>query len=125
MVADRVEAQPGRKAASLLLQQMRSSVGMLFGQSFKKLFDCMVQSVVLYGSEAWGCNASLSSLDHLQLRVFRSFLGVARSHPRVSLFMEMDCLPLCWEAKMRCVRFWHKMMTHPDYENRIIRRAAI
>ena len=73
---------------------MRSSVGMLFGQSFKKLFDCMVQSVVLYGSEAWGCNASLSSLDHLQLRVFRSFLGVARSHPRVSLFMEMDCLPL-------------------------------
>jgi hypothetical protein len=92
MVADRVEA--GRKAASLLLQQMRSSVGMLFGQSFKKLFDCMVQSVVLYGSEAWGCNASLSSLDHLQLRVFRSFLGVARSHPRVSLFMEMDCLPL-------------------------------
>ena len=26
---------------------------------------------------------------------------------------------------MRCVRFWHKMMTHPDYENHIIRRAAM
>ena len=26
---------------------------------------------------------------------------------------------------MRCVRFWHKIVTHPDYENRIIRRAAM
>ena len=71
---------------------MRSSVGILFGQSFKKLFDCMVQSVVLYGSEAWGCNASLSSLDQLQLQVFRSFLGVARSHPRVSVHGHGDVL---------------------------------
>ena len=26
---------------------------------------------------------------------------------------------------MRCVRFWHKIMTHLDYEKLIIRRAAM
>ena len=82
---------------------------MLSGQYFKKLFECMVQSVNLYGSEVWGCNTSLMCLDQLQLRFLRSFFGVARSHPRVSLFAEMDCsLPLCWEARVRCVSFGMK-----------------
>ena len=26
---------------------------------------------------------------------------------------------------MTCVRFWHKRMTHHDYDNHIIRRAAL
>ena len=82
MVVDRVEA--GRRAANLLLQRVRTSVGMLSGGSFKKLFECMVQSVALYSSEVWGCNTSLVCLDQLQLRSLRSFFGVARSHPRVS-----------------------------------------
>ena len=85
----------------------------------------MVQSVAFYGSEVWGCNTSLLCLDQLQLRSLRSFFGVARSHPRVSLFVEMDCLPLCWEARVRCMKFWHKMMTHPVYENRIIKKVAL
>ena len=76
----------------------------------------MVQSVAFYGSEVWGCNTSLVCLNQLQLRSLRSFFGVARSHPRVSLFVEMDCLPLCWEARVRCMKFWHKVMTHPVYE---------
>ena len=85
-----------------------------FGWSFKKLFECMVQSVALYGSQVWGCNTSLMCLDQLQLRILSSFFGVARLHPRVSLFVEMDCLPLCWEARVRCMKFCHKVMTHPD-----------
>ena len=122
MVVDRVEA--GRRAANLLLQSVRTSVGMLSGRSFKKLFECMVQSVAVYGSEVWGCNTSLVCLDQLQLRSLRSFFGVARSHPKVSLFVEMDCLPLCWEARVRCMKFWHKVMTHPVHENRIIMEAV-
>ena len=39
MVVDRVEA--GRRAANLLLQHVRTSVGMLSGRSFKKLFELM------------------------------------------------------------------------------------
>ena len=74
---------------------------MLSGQSFKKLFECIVQSVALYGSEVWGCNTDLTCLDQLQLRILRSFFGVARSHRGVSLLVKMDCLPLCWEAKVR------------------------
>ena len=66
-------------------------------------------------------------LDQLQLRSLRSFFGVARSHPRVFLLVEMDCLPLCWEARVRCMKFWpwHKVMTHPDYENCIIKKVTL
>ena len=35
---------------------------------------------------------SLSSLDQLQLRVFRSFLGFARSQPRASVSVHGDGL---------------------------------
>ena len=42
MVDDRVEA--GRRALGSLLQGARSAVGVLFGGTFKKLYDSMVQS---------------------------------------------------------------------------------
>ena len=53
MVDDWVEA--GRRALGSLLQGAQTAVGVLFGCTFKKLYDSMVQSVLLYGAEAWGC----------------------------------------------------------------------
>ena len=80
MVDDRVEA--GRRALGSLLWGAQSTVGVLFGLTFKKLLDAMVQSVLLYGAEAWGCLRHLESLEQVQLRAFRSYFGVPRSHPR-------------------------------------------
>ena len=47
---DRVEA--GRRALGFLLRGAQSAVGVLFGYTFKKLLDSIVQSVLLYGAEA-------------------------------------------------------------------------
>ena len=49
MVDDRAEA--GRRALGSLLRGVQSAVGVLFGYTFKKLLDSMVQPVLLYGAE--------------------------------------------------------------------------
>ena len=104
MVDDRTEA--GRRAlGSLLLGFMQSAVGVLFGYTIKKLLDCMVQSVLLYEAEVWGCLRRLEPLEQVQLRSFQSYFGVPRSHPRTSLFVEMVVLSVGWEARIRCILF--------------------
>ena len=60
----------------------QSAIGVLFGCTFKKLYDSMVQSVLLYGAKAWGCLRCLEPLEQVQLRAFQSYSGVPRSHPR-------------------------------------------
>ena len=50
MVDDRAET--GRRALGSFLREVQSAVGELFGYTFKKLLDSMVQSVQLYGAEA-------------------------------------------------------------------------
>ena len=63
MVDDRAKA--GRWTMDSLL---RSAVGVLYGCTFRKLLLDLVQSVLLYGAEAWGCLRGLESMEHVQLR---------------------------------------------------------
>ena len=63
----------------------------------------MVQSVLLYGVKARGCLRCLESLEQVQLRAFRTYFDVPRSHPRMSLLVEMEALSVDWEARIRCV----------------------
>ena len=53
----------------------------------------------------------------------RIFLEVGRLHPKTSLQIEMGLLPWKWEAKMRCIQFWHKVMTMG--EERLVKRVAM
>ena len=77
----------------------------LFGCTFKKLYNSMVQSVLLYGAEAWGCLRCLEPLEQVQQRAFQSYFGVPRSHPRTSLLADMEVLSVGWEARLRCIGF--------------------
>ena len=122
MVDDRVEA--GRRALGYLLRGAQSAVGVLFGCTFKKLYDSMVQSVLLYGAEAWGCLRCLEPLEQAQLRAFRSYFGVPRSHSRTSLLAEMEVLSVVWEARIRCIGFWHRILIDQRYHQRLIQRLA-
>ena len=122
MVDDRVEA--GRRALGSLLRGAQSTVGVLFSRTFKRLLDAMVQSVLLYGAEAWGCLRRLESLEQVQLRAIQSYFGVPRSHPRTSLLVEMEVLSVGWEARMRCILFWHKILTDQQYHHRLVQRLA-
>ena len=54
-------------------------------------------------------------LEQVQLRAFWSYFGVPRSHPTTSLLAEMEVLSVGWEARMRCIGFWHRILTDQPY----------
>ena len=87
------------------MQRCRFSVGDLHIGTYRELMAAMVDTVVMYGAEVWGCLGKLKIIEQLQMRGFRMFLGVSRYHPRTALGMEMDVLPLVWEARIRCMLY--------------------
>ena len=46
-----------------------------------QLMQSLVESLLLYGAESWGCHQKLDGLYQLQLRALRIFFGVRRCAP--------------------------------------------
>ena len=90
---------------------------------FKKLMSALVDSTMLYGAEIWGCIRSVEAIEQVQLCAFCMFFGVGMLHPKASL-MEMESLPVVWEARVRCVQFWYRVLTSKVYEGRLLRKVA-
>ena len=78
------------------------------------MWESLVQSVLLYAAEIWGCSKKLGPVEQIQVRTGRIFLGVNRRHPKVSVQIEMDMLPIQWEARKRCIMFWMKVLRMAD-----------
>ena len=51
--------------------------------------------------------------------------GVGLHHPRASLLVEADAVPVAWLARVRCTAFWFRILSNPLYEGRILRIAAM
>ena len=73
------------KALSDWLRRCRASLGEVKGATFVRLVELLVESVLLYGAEVWGCGGQLGPVENVQMRAARIFLGVRRLHPLVSL----------------------------------------
>ena len=117
MVEERAKA--GAKALSDWLRWCRATVGEVKGATFVRLLEMLVELVLLYGVEAWGCRGQLDAVENVQMRAARIFLGVGRRHPLVSLQFEMDMLPVKWEALRRGIEFWVQVMRMND--NRLVK----
>ena len=98
------KAAAGRRALSAWLNRCKAEVGDVGVGILKKLMSALVDSTMLYGVEIWGCMRNLESIEQVQLRAFRMFFGVGTLHPKASLMMEMESLPVVWEARVRCVQ---------------------
>ena len=118
------KAAAGRRALSAWLNRCKAEVGDVGVGIFKKLMSALVDSTMLYGFEIWGCMRNLESIEQVQLRAFRMFFGVGTLHPKASLMMEMESLPVVWEARVRCVQFWYKVLTSKVYEGRLLRKVT-
>ena len=66
----------------------------------------------------------LEAIEKVQLRALRMFFGVGTLHPKTSLWFEMQMLLWVWEAKMRCVRFWLKVLGAKEYEGKLLKRIV-
>ena len=117
MVEERAKA--GAKALSDWLRRCKATVGEVKGATFVRLLEMLIESVLLYGVEAWGCGRQLDAVENVQMRAARIFLGVGRRHPLISLQFEMDMLPVKWEALRRGIEFWVQVMRMND--NRLVK----
>ena len=116
-------AKAGSRAMAAWLSRCRMSVGEVKGETFIRLMEALVQSVLLYGAEVWGCGRKLGAVEQVQLRAARMFLGVSKLHPKVSLQFEMGMLPLELEAKKRCIEIWWRILRLD--EDRLVRQVAL
>ena len=89
MVDERAKA--GAKALSDWLRRCRATVGEIKGATFVRLLEMLVESVLLYEVEAWGCGGQRDAVENVQMRAARIFLGVGRRHPLVSLQLKWIC----------------------------------
>ena len=104
MVEERAKA--GARALSEWLRKCRVAVGEVRGETFVKLMEVLVGSVLMYGAEVWGGGGQLRPVEGVQMRAARIFLGVGRLHLLVSLQYEMNMMLLTWEGMRRCIEFW-------------------
>ena len=100
--------------ASIYIKRCRATVELVKGESFTKLLGALVESVLLYGAEVWGCGRHATLVEQIQLRAARIFLGVSRLHPKAALQYEMKMMPVTWEAKRRCIEFWLTVLRMSD-----------
>ena len=94
-------AKAGARALCAWLKSFRISVGEVKGESFVKLLEALVGSVLVYGAEVWDCCKQMGPLEQFQMRAARIFLGLGHRHPRVDLQYEMMMLLLILEARRR------------------------
>ena len=97
------------KALSDWLRWCRAAVGEVNGTTFVRLLEMLVESVLLYGAEVWGCGGQLRPVGKIQLLAARIVLGAGRLHPSVFLQFEMGILPLKWEVVRRTLAFGCKL----------------
>ena len=104
MVEERTKA--GARVPHEWLRKCRVAVGGVRGETFVKLMEVLVGSVLMYGAEVWGGGGQLGLVEGMQMRAARIFLGIGRLHPHVSLQYELNMMPLRWEGMRRCIEFW-------------------
>ena len=74
-----------------------------------KLFDSLVEPILLYGSEIWGYE-NLQIIEKVHLQFCKQILNVKKSTPNFMVYGELGRLPLEIQVKLRMVSFWSKLV---------------
>ena len=122
MVEERAEA--GRRALGACFHWCQAEFGDVGIGVFRKWWGSLVESSMMNVVEIWGCSRHLEVIEQVQLCTLRMFYGVGTLHPKASLLQEVEALPVVWEVKMCCVKFWLKVLNNEMYERRLLRKIA-
>ena len=78
-----------------------------------QLFDAVVTSVVLYGSEIW-CYEGCEILEKLHLQFCDIILCLKKSTCNVIVYGELGRYPLLIAANLRILSFWARLNTSQE-----------
>ena len=112
------------RVASYLIAIMRSSGAFVYSV-YTHLCNTLILRIIEYSSFIWGYN-TYAMITQIQNNSMRSFLGLSRNAPILSLLGDMRWLPLSTITKIYCIKFWLRLnkMTHNRLNDQIYRHAC-
>ena len=76
-----------------------------------KLFDCLVESVLSYGSEVWGFHEG-KDIENVHTKFCKQMLCVKRSTNSIALYGELGRIPLWYIRKICMVKYWLNILSN-------------
>lgn len=86
-----------------------------------KLFDSLVEPILLYGSEIWGYE-DLKLLEQTHLKFCKRILKVRATTPNYMVYGELGRYPLELNIKLRMLNFWNQLLINEDKLSNILYR---
>ncbi len=103
-------------ASSRALASISSKYYQLNGldhDSFKVMFDMLVQPVMNYASAVWG-SAKFEKCQTIQNRAMRTFLGVGKTAPISAIMGDLAWSPVNVSQRKEVITYWLKLCKLPD-----------
>ena len=105
-------ADSGSRALGSIIGKFKTFKNVTF-DSFTKLYESCVTSILDYASEVWGC-CKAPSCNKIQQRAIRYYLGVHRFCPIPSLNGDIGWNTCLVRRKISMVRYWNRLIKMPD-----------
>ncbi|MEW8546880.1 MAG: reverse transcriptase family protein, partial [Candidatus Thiodiazotropha sp.] len=74
-----------------------------------KLFDSLVQPILMYGSEIWGFHKA-DDIEKVHIKFLKQLLGVRRQTNNIAVYGELGRFPLFVLRKIRILKYWYKVI---------------
>ena len=78
-----------------------------------KLFESLVEPILLYGSEVWGFE-NTCSLEKMHLQFCKKILQVRETTPSYMIYGELGCYPLSIKIKLRIISYWNRLISNEN-----------
>jgi hypothetical protein len=110
------------KAKSKLIEQARRALFAVYRRIKNQpipvdlqltLFDCLVEPILLYGSEVWGFE-NTCSLEKNHLQFCKKILQVRVTPPSYMIYGELGCYPLSIKIKLIMISFWNRLISNEN-----------
>ncbi|CAG2208135.1 unnamed protein product [Mytilus edulis] len=111
----------GSRSLGSLVSKYYAMDGMDF-DTYTKIFDSTVLPILEYGSGVWG-HKRYDSLERLQYRAIRTFLGVSLTTPIPAITGDMGWYPVHHRIQVNIVRLYCRLVKLPD--TRICRKVFV
>ena len=89
-----------------------------------KMFDSMIEPILLYGSEVWGYE-NLKIIEQIHLKFCKRILKIRNTTPTFMVYGELGRFPLEIRVKLRMISFWSKLVTHDTKLSSILYRLML
>ena len=90
--------------------RMLVKIGLIPFSAFVKIFDCQVQSCLLYGAELWGLNR-VESVEKVHTSAVKRYLSVSSHTPNTMIYAETGRYPLFINSAMKCIKYWLRLVS--------------